>query len=36
VNLLTSQRVNDLGGGPVFYSVLVDVRKSAASTSEAL
>jgi anaerobic selenocysteine-containing dehydrogenase len=36
VNLLTSQRLNDLGGGPVFYSVLVDVRKSAASTSEAL
>jgi anaerobic selenocysteine-containing dehydrogenase len=28
VNLLTSQRLNDLGGGPVFYSVLVDVRKS--------
>ena len=26
VNLLTSQRVNDIGGGPVFYSVLVDVR----------
>jgi anaerobic selenocysteine-containing dehydrogenase len=31
VNLLTSQRLNDLGGGPVFYSVLVEVRKSAAS-----
>jgi molybdopterin guanine dinucleotide-containing S/N-oxide reductase-like protein len=29
VNLLTSQRLNDLAGGPVFYSVLVDVRKSA-------
>jgi len=28
VNLLTSQRLNDLGGGPVFYSTLVDVRKS--------
>lgn len=28
VNLLTSQRLNDLGGGPVFYSVLVDVRKA--------
>jgi anaerobic selenocysteine-containing dehydrogenase len=32
VNLLTSQRLNDLGGGPVFYSVLVDVRKASAST----
>jgi anaerobic selenocysteine-containing dehydrogenase len=31
VNLLTSQRLNDLAGGPVFYSVLVDVRKSSAS-----
>jgi anaerobic selenocysteine-containing dehydrogenase len=28
VNLLTPQRTNDLGGGPVFYSVLVEVRKS--------
>ena len=28
VNLLTSQRLNDLGGGPVFYSVLVEVRKA--------
>ena len=28
VNLLTSQCLNDLGGGPVFYSTLVDVRKS--------
>jgi molybdopterin guanine dinucleotide-containing S/N-oxide reductase-like protein len=28
VNLLTPQRVNDLGGGPVFYSVLVEVRKA--------
>jgi anaerobic selenocysteine-containing dehydrogenase len=28
VNLLTSQRLNDLGAGPVFYSTLVDVRKS--------
>jgi anaerobic selenocysteine-containing dehydrogenase len=27
VNLLTSQRLNDLGGGPTFYSTLVDVRK---------
>lgn len=34
VNLLTSQRLNDLGGGPVFYSVLVEVRKTAASTSQ--
>lgn len=31
VNLLTSQRVTDLGGGPVFYSVLVDVRRASAS-----
>jgi anaerobic selenocysteine-containing dehydrogenase len=31
VNLLTSQRLNDLGGGPVFYSVLVDVRRSSSS-----
>jgi anaerobic selenocysteine-containing dehydrogenase len=36
VNLLTSQRLNDLAGGPVFYSVLVDVRKSAASESRAI
>jgi anaerobic selenocysteine-containing dehydrogenase len=28
VNLLTSQRVNDLAGGPVFYSVLVEVRRA--------
>lgn len=27
VNLLTSQRLTDIGRGPVFYSVLVDVRK---------
>jgi anaerobic selenocysteine-containing dehydrogenase len=32
VNLLTSQRLNDIGGGPVFYSVLVEVRKTAAAT----
>jgi len=31
VNLLTSQRLNDLGGGPVFYSVLVDVRPAVPS-----
>ena len=31
VNLLTSQRLNDLAGGPVFYSVLVDVRRSSSS-----
>ena len=36
VNLLTSQRLNDIGGGPVFYSVLVDVRKSPASTTKAI
>jgi len=29
VNLLTSQRLNDLAGGPVFYSVLVEVRRAA-------
>ena len=34
VNLLTSQRLNDLGGGPTFYSVLVEVRKSAACSHE--
>ncbi|HEY0760701.1 MAG TPA: molybdopterin-dependent oxidoreductase [Acidisarcina sp.] len=32
VNLLTSQRLNDLGGGPTFYSVLVDVRKLSSSS----
>lgn len=32
VNLLTAQRLNDLGGGPTFYSVLVEVRNSGAST----
>jgi anaerobic selenocysteine-containing dehydrogenase len=36
VNLLTSQRLNDLAGGPVFYSVLVDVRKSTTSESRAI
>jgi len=34
VNLLTSQRLNDLGGGPVFYSVLVEVRRAGSSTAE--
>ncbi|HTD54766.1 MAG TPA: molybdopterin-dependent oxidoreductase [Silvibacterium sp.] len=29
VNLLTSQRLTDLGGGPTFYSTLVEVRKAA-------
>lgn len=28
VNLLTSQRLTDIGGGPTFYSTLVEVRKS--------
>ena len=28
VNLLTSQRLTDLGGGPTFYSTLVEVRKT--------
>lgn len=27
VNLLTSQRLTDFGGGPTFYSTLVEVRK---------
>ncbi|HEX3435258.1 MAG TPA: molybdopterin-dependent oxidoreductase [Pseudacidobacterium sp.] len=27
VNLLTSQRLTDIGGGPTFYSTLVEVRK---------
>jgi anaerobic selenocysteine-containing dehydrogenase len=36
VNLLTSQRLNDLGGGPVFYSVLVDVRRAATSAAGVL
>ena len=27
VNLLTSQRLTDVGGGPTFYSTLVEVRK---------
>jgi anaerobic selenocysteine-containing dehydrogenase len=34
VNLLTPQRVNDLGGGPVFYSVLVEVRKAGNQSHE--
>ena len=29
VNVLTSQRLTDFGGGPTFYSTLVDVRKVA-------
>jgi anaerobic selenocysteine-containing dehydrogenase len=29
VNLLTSQRLTDLGGGATFYSTLVEVRKAA-------
>jgi anaerobic selenocysteine-containing dehydrogenase len=28
VNLLTSQRLTDIGGGPTFYSTLVEVRKA--------
>jgi anaerobic selenocysteine-containing dehydrogenase len=27
VNALTSDRLTDLGGGPTFYSCLVDVEK---------
>lgn len=33
VNLLTSQRLTDIGGGPTFYSTLVEVRKSRAAAS---
>jgi hypothetical protein len=29
VNLLTSQRLTDFGGGPTFYSTLVEVRRLA-------
>jgi len=29
VNVLTQERLTDFGGGPVFYSTLVDVRKTA-------
>jgi anaerobic selenocysteine-containing dehydrogenase len=28
VNVLTSERLTDIGGGPTFYSTLVEVRKS--------
>jgi molybdopterin guanine dinucleotide-containing S/N-oxide reductase-like protein len=28
VNLLTSQRLTDIGGGPTFYSTLVEVKKA--------
>jgi hypothetical protein len=28
VNLLSSQRLTDLGEGPTFYSTLVEVRKA--------
>jgi anaerobic selenocysteine-containing dehydrogenase len=31
VNLLTSQRLTDFGGGPTFYSTLVEVKKPMAS-----
>jgi hypothetical protein len=27
INALTSERLNDLGGGPTFYSCLVEVQK---------
>jgi anaerobic selenocysteine-containing dehydrogenase len=29
VNVLTSDRLTDIGGGPVFYSCLVEVEKCA-------
>lgn len=28
LNLLTSQRLTDMGGGPTFYSTLVEVRRT--------
>jgi len=34
VNLLTSQRLTDLGGGATFYSTLVEVRKPSASVPD--
>src|SRR6185437_9991568 len=33
VNLLTSQRLTDIGGGPTFYSTLVEVRKTSVQHS---
>jgi anaerobic selenocysteine-containing dehydrogenase len=35
VNLLTSQRLTDLGGGATFYSTLVEVRKLSANVQPA-
>jgi anaerobic selenocysteine-containing dehydrogenase len=32
VNVLTSERTTDMGGGATFYSVLVEVRRTAVST----
>lgn len=34
VNLLTSQRLTDIGRGPTFYSTLVEVRKRSRVTTE--
>ncbi len=34
VNLLTPQRLCDFGGGPTFYSVLVEVRRAGSSTAK--
>jgi hypothetical protein len=28
INALTSERLTDIGGGPTFYSTLVEVRKA--------
>jgi anaerobic selenocysteine-containing dehydrogenase len=33
VNALTSERLTDLGGGPTFYSTLVEVTKSKSARS---
>ena len=33
VNTLTSDRLTDIGGGPTFYSTLVEVRKAAAASN---
>ncbi len=35
VNALTSELLTDLGGGPTFYSTLVDVRRSALAKADA-
>jgi hypothetical protein len=34
VNLLTSQRLTDFGGGPTFYSTLVEVALGAPASAQ--